>query len=38
MTQGRGSFQMELSHYDEVPSHVAQRVIAAREKEKGDKG
>ena len=38
MTQGRGSFQMELSHYDEVPAHVAQRVIAAREKEKGDKG
>ncbi len=38
MTQGRGSFQMEPSHYDEVPAHVAQRVIAAREKEKVDKG
>ena len=35
MTQGRGSFQMELSHYEEVPAHVTQRVIAAREKEKG---
>lgn len=37
MTQGRGNFQMEFSHYEEVPAHVAQRVIAAREKEKMDK-
>ncbi len=35
MTQGRGNFQMEFSHYEEVPAHVAQRVIAAQEKEKG---
>ena len=35
MTQGRGSFQMELSHYDEVPAHIAPKIIAQREKEKG---
>jgi len=34
VTQGRGGFQMELSHYEEMPAHVAQRIIAAREAEK----
>ena len=34
MTQGRGSFQMEFSYYEEVPAHLTQRVIAEREKEK----
>ncbi|RMF46246.1 MAG: elongation factor G, partial [Anaerolineae bacterium] len=34
LTGGRGVFTMEFSHYDRVPSHVAQEVIAAREKEK----
>lgn len=29
MTQGRGSYSMELSHYDYVPSEIADRVIAA---------
>jgi elongation factor G len=38
MTQGRGSFQMEFSHYEEVPAHLTQRVTAEREKEKEDKG
>ncbi len=32
MTQGRGSFQMEPSHYEEVPAHIAQRISAEREK------
>ena len=32
MTQGRGSFQMELSHYEEVPAHIAQRISAEGEK------
>ena len=27
ITQGRGSFSMEFSYYDEVPAHIAQRVI-----------
>ncbi|MBI2278571.1 MAG: elongation factor G [Candidatus Brennerbacteria bacterium] len=30
MTQGRGSFTMEFSHYDEVPGNVAQQVIEGR--------
>ncbi|MCL2357584.1 MAG: elongation factor G [Defluviitaleaceae bacterium] len=33
MTQGRGSFSMEFERYDEAPSDVQQKVIAARKKE-----
>jgi len=33
MTQGRGSYQMEFSHYEEVPPHIAQKIIAERGKE-----
>ena len=33
MTQGRGSYQMEFSHYEEVPAHVVQKIIAEREKQ-----
>jgi len=29
MTQGRGSYSMEFSHYDFVPSEIADKVIAA---------
>jgi elongation factor G len=29
MTQGRGSYSMEFSHYDFVPSEMAEKVIAA---------
>jgi elongation factor G len=29
MTQGRGSYSMEQSHYDYVPSEIADKVIAA---------
>jgi len=37
MTQGRGTFTMEFSHYEQVPSHISQKIIAERkaEKEKG---
>jgi elongation factor G len=28
ITQGRGSFEMEFHHYEEVPQHIAQKVIA----------
>jgi elongation factor G len=28
MTQGRAAFSMELSHYAEVPSHIAQELVA----------
>lgn len=27
MTQGRGFYSMEFSHYEEVPAHIAQKVI-----------
>jgi elongation factor G len=28
MTGGRGAFSMTLSHYEELPTHLAQKVIA----------
>ena len=33
MTGGRGVFGMSLSHYEVVPTHVAEAIIAARQKE-----
>lgn len=33
MTQGRGSFTLEFERYDEAPSDVQQKAIAARKKE-----
>jgi elongation factor G len=35
VTGGRGSYHMEFSHYDEVPAHVAQKVIEESNKERG---
>ncbi len=32
ITQGRGSFEMQFDHYDEVPAHIAQKVIAEAQK------
>jgi elongation factor G len=32
MTQGRGSFAMEFDHYEEVPAHVSQKIIADKKK------
>jgi len=29
ITGGRGTFQMEQSHYEEVPAQLAEKVIAA---------
>jgi len=39
MTGGRGTFTMEFSHYEEVPAHIAQKVIeqANREREAAEK-
>ena len=34
MTQGRGSFSMEMDHYDFVPHQVAEKVIAAAKRER----
>ncbi len=33
MTGGRGMFEMEFEHYQELPTHLAQEVIAANTKE-----
>ncbi len=34
ITQGKGTFSMEFSHYEEVPVHIVQRIIAERQTEK----
>ena len=36
MTGGRGSYHMEMDHYDEVPGHLQEKVIAAARAERGD--
>ncbi|MBM3157930.1 MAG: elongation factor G, partial [Chloroflexi bacterium] len=33
ITQGRGSYTMEYSHYEQVPAHIAQKIIEASKKE-----
>jgi elongation factor G len=33
ITGGRGTFKMELSHYEEVPSHIATKIIEASKAE-----
>jgi elongation factor G len=35
MTGGRGSYHMEMSHYDEVPAHLHEKIIAANKTEHG---
>ncbi len=34
LTAGRGTFEMTFSHYEEVPAHIAERVIAEARKQK----
>ena len=34
LTQGRGIFSMELDHYANVPTHLAQEIMEAHQKEK----
>jgi len=34
ITQGRGSYTVEFSHYEQVPPPIAQKIIAARQAEK----
>ncbi len=36
MTQGRGEFKSEFAYYDEVPAQIAEGIIAAARKEKGE--
>ena len=35
-TGGRGSYHMEFSHYEEVPAHILQKVIADAKAERGE--
>jgi len=35
MTQGRGRFTMEFSHYEEVPAHISPKIIAEARQSKG---
>jgi len=34
LTQGRGRYTTEFSHYEEVPAHIAQKLIAGKKTEK----
>jgi elongation factor G len=34
MTGGRGDYHMHFARYEEVPQHIAQKVIAAAQAEK----
>ena len=36
-TSGRGMYSMEFSHYEELPSHLTQKIIADREAQKKEK-
>ena len=37
LTQGRATFELSFDHYEEVPDHVAKKVIEAAEKERAEK-
>lgn len=37
LTSGRGLYSMESSHYEEVPGHITQKIIAEREAQKKEK-
>jgi elongation factor G len=36
MLQGRGDFDMEFSHYEEVPGHMSQKIISRHQAEKSE--
>ena len=36
MTQGKGSFHMEFSHYEDVPANVAEKIIAESKRAEAD--
>jgi elongation factor G len=36
MTQGRGSFRMEMGHYDIVPQPIAEKILAAARRPTGE--
>jgi elongation factor G len=38
ITQGRGVFSMEFSHYDPVPAHVTEQIVAKAKRQKEAQG
>ncbi len=36
MTSGRGTYSMQFDHYDEVPSHAADKIVAEAKAERGE--
>jgi elongation factor G len=34
ITKGRGSYRVQFSHYEEVPTHIAQRIVEQARKER----
>lgn len=34
ITQGRGTYTLEFSHYEQVPAHITEKIMAEREAEK----
>jgi elongation factor G len=36
LTQGRGSYHMEMDHYDIVPQPIAEKIVASAKKPTGD--
>ena len=36
MTQGRGSFRMEMDHYDFVPPAISEKIAAGAKKPAGE--
>jgi elongation factor G len=36
MTGGRGSYHMEMGHYDEVPAHLQQKIVDVAKSERGE--
>jgi translation elongation factor EF-G len=38
MTRGRGTFSSSLDHYEEVPQHLAEKVIESHRKETAEAG
>ncbi|HEX78662.1 MAG TPA: elongation factor G [Dehalococcoidia bacterium] len=37
ITQGRGRYTIEFSHYEEVPAHISQKIITEKQAEKEEK-
>lgn len=37
LTSGRGLYSMEFSHYEEVPAHLTQKIVAERQAQKEEK-